>query len=193
MPLSDPAPRRGIHHRDITCRGYLRDDGLWDVEAHLVDTKTYPFENRHRGTVAPGVPVHNMWLRLTLDAELNVHAVEAVTDHGPFHICGDIAPNFQRLVGLNVGPGFLRNARQRVGGVEGCTHLVELLGPLATTAFQTIYPYRERHDRQKALSKGRPGFIDQCHALSAHGPVVREHWPEFYTGPDAAPEPVASK
>ena len=42
--------------------------------------------------------------------------------------------------GLRVGPGWRRAVRARLGGVQGCTHPVELLGPLATTAYQTVHP-----------------------------------------------------
>ena len=71
-----------------------------------MDTKTYAFPNRHRGEVAAGEPVHEMWLRLTIDDSMRIHAVEAVTDHGPFGMCPAIVENFKRLEGLTIGPGF---------------------------------------------------------------------------------------
>ncbi len=76
MPLSEPNAREHIHTRDISCRGYRREDGLWDIEGHLVDTKTYAFDNRFRGEVAPGMPVHEMWLRVTVDDDLRIKDVE---------------------------------------------------------------------------------------------------------------------
>ena len=135
MPLSEPAPRKHLHTRHVECRGYLRDDGLWDIEGRMVDTKTYSFPNRHRGEVATGQPVHEMWLRLTIDDAMRIHEVEAVTDYGPFGMCPAITGNFKRLEGLTIGPGFRRAVRARVGGTQGCTHLVELVDPIATTAF----------------------------------------------------------
>ena len=54
----------------IECRGFRRADGLWDIEGHLTDTKTYDFDTQFRGTVASGAPVHEMWLRLTVDDDL---------------------------------------------------------------------------------------------------------------------------
>ena len=51
---SPPAPAAAIHHRRIDCRGYRRADGLWDIEGHLTDAKSYPFINSFRGEVAPG-------------------------------------------------------------------------------------------------------------------------------------------
>ena len=93
--------------------------------------------------MASGTPVHEMWLRLTVDDELVIRDVEAVTDHSPFPICRGITGNFARLKGLSIRPGFHAKVKELLGGVEGCTHLVEMLGPVATTAFQTIYPYRD--------------------------------------------------
>ena len=130
MPLSSAAPHKLIHTRQVECRGYHRDDGLWDIEGHLTDIKTYPFESESRGTVEPGDPVHEMWIRLTVDDSLIVQSIEAVTDKSPFPVCSAITPNFQRVVGLSIRPGFLSRLRERLGGVEGCTHLVELMGPI---------------------------------------------------------------
>lgn len=181
MPLSQPAPRKHLHTRTVECRGYEREDGLWDIEGHLVDTKTYAFTNRRRGEVAPGVPVHEMWLRLTIDDDMLIHAAEASIEHGPFAMCPDVTPRFASLAGLRIGPGFHRAVQARVGGTLGCTHLVELLRPLATTAFQTLV--KARRASEGAGRSKRPVFLDTCHALASDSPVVEEHWPEFYTGP----------
>ncbi|MGE0713960.1 MAG: DUF2889 domain-containing protein [Alphaproteobacteria bacterium] len=180
MPLSAPAPRAHIHTRRVECRGYRRDDGMWDIEGHLVDTKTYPFESSTRGELRPGEAIHDMWVRLTIDDELTVRAVEAVTDESPFDICPAITPNFQRLVGLSIKSGWTQQVRNLLSGVEGCTHLVELLGPVATTAYQTIIPWLSRERRLAGAPRRRPGHLDSCHALALDGPVVREQWPEFY-------------
>lgn len=179
MPLSPPEPREYIHSRDIELRGYRRNDGLWDIEAHLCDTKTYSFPNRDRGEIRAGEPIHDMWLRVTIDDSYTIRDVEAATDAGPFSICGDITPAFEKLEGLTIGPGWIRQARQRVGGVHGCTHLLELLGPIATVSYQTLV----RSTTQKARNPDRPPrHLDSCHALDRTGPVVKAHYPEFYTG-----------
>ncbi|MCZ6763709.1 MAG: DUF2889 domain-containing protein [Alphaproteobacteria bacterium] len=193
MPLSEPAARTAKHVRTIVCEGYLRDDGRWDVEGHLIDTKGYDFDNAERGTIHAGEHVHEMWLRLTVDDHYEIHEVEAVTDYAPFGICGDVAPVFQQLVGLKIAPGWNLAARKLVGGVAGCTHIVELLGPLGTTVLQTIRP-SQKPDAQRGKKKGvsmdeskegkRPRVIDTCHALRADGPVVERHWPDWYEGRD---------
>ncbi|NKB49717.1 MAG: DUF2889 domain-containing protein [Alphaproteobacteria bacterium] len=185
MPLSPPQPREHIHTRDVTCAGYRREDGLWDIEGHLTDTKTYAFGNEERGEVAPGVPVHEMWIRLTVTDTMEIKEVEAATDFSPFSICREVAPNFQRLIGLRIGPGWRKKVLAQVGGVEGCTHIVELLGPVATTAYQTIMPIknREQPDTGKVSNKA-PRLLNTCHAFRSDGPKTKEFWPEFYDGPE---------
>lgn len=186
MPLSPPQPREHIHTRDITCTGYRREDGLWDIEGHLTDTKTYAFSNAERGDVPPGVPVHEMWIRLTVTDRLEIKEVEAATDYSPYILCRDVTPNFQRLVGLRIGPGWRNRALAKVGGIEGCTHIVELLAPVATTAFQTIYPIRSRERPTAASSPDKPPrLLNTCHAFRSDGEKVKEYWPKFYDGPDA--------
>ncbi len=186
MPLSPPVEREPIHIRTVTCRGYRRSDGLWDIEGHLVDTKAYHFESRWRGTLAPGEPVHGMWLRLTVDDDLVVRGCEAAMDASPFPVCPSITHAFEALVGLAIAPGWNAKVKQLLGGIQGCTHLVELLGPIATTAYQTIFPCRER-ERRKADPDAPPPPVEKtpintCHALRSDGPVVKALWPEHYTG-----------
>jgi len=123
-----------------------------------------------------------MWLRLTIDEAMKIHAVEAVTDHGPFPICPAITPRFRLIEGLTIGPGWTRAVRKRLGGALGCTHLVELLGPLATTAYQTLVGQRSAREEQAIDTGKRPVLLDTCHALASDSPVVRDLWPRFYTG-----------
>jgi len=197
MPLSSPPPREPIHTRQIECRGFRRQDGLWDIEGHITDTKSYGFGNRERGRVEAGMPIHDMWMRVTIDDGLTIHAIEAVTDSSPYRICPEVTPRFQRLVGLRIGPGFQRAVRERLGGTEGCTHLVELLVPLGTTAFQTVFPIvdREQFTRSQegtgtaAKPRQRPPLLDSCYAFSAEREVVRSHWPDFFRPPGGGTPP----
>lgn len=183
MPLSTAAPRRLIHTRAIECRGYERDDGLWDIEAHLTDTKTYRHSRRSGGRARePGEPVHDMWIRLTIDLDMLIHDAEAATEASPYAQCGDIAPVFKKLVGLRVGPGWRREIAVRLGGTKGCTHLVELLGPLGTTAYQATGRAREARLAGSAAAK-HPYQINSCHVYKEDSPAVLERWPQFYTGP----------
>lgn len=182
MPLSEPAERELLHLRDITIRGYRRTDGLFDIEAEIADTKTYGFTIAAR-RVEPGDKLHNMLVRMTVDADLTIIACEASTEFAPFANCGGGAETFGRLAGLSIRRGFLREANARIGGVDGCTHIRELLQQMATVAFQTsfVLPARQKSDETAANR-----LVNSCHGYSDTGPVVKQRWPELYAGPDGA-------
>ena len=183
MPLTpSQTPRKALHTRRIELTGYEREDGLFDVEARLTDIKTTPMDLRDRGRIEPGEPLHGMAMRMTVDSSMTIVGFEAVTDDSPYAICPQVTPNYARLVGLQIRAGFIRAAAERVGGVHGCTHLRELLQPMATVAFQTMY--KQRMDARARASK--PAMLNTCYAYRDDGPVVARDWPQFYIGDPAA-------
>jgi hypothetical protein len=160
-------------------QGFQRADGLFDIEGHLTDTKPYSFDNFDRGRVEAGEPLHGMWIRLTVDEDMVIRACEAVSDYTPYAICPAVAPNFARLAGVTIGPGFTRAVKERLGGIEGCTHLREMLAQMATVAYQTMQPVRRRNREQQADDPARPVIIGSCYAYAADSPVVERQWPAF--------------
>ncbi len=189
MPLPTPANRRHLHTRNISFAGYEREDGLFDIEAHMTDTKTYAFNNDWRGAVTPGMALHEMRVRVTVDEHFLVHEVQAVTENSPFAICPDIAPAYAALKGLTMGPGWRQGIRERVGGVAGCTHITELLYPMATVAFQTITPLRRHRDRSADAGSNpfgkKPAVLNTCHAWGQNSSVVKKYASAYYTGADS--------
>ena len=185
MPLSPAVGRKPVHTRAIECSSYARDDGLWDIEGHLTDVKAYAFSNKFRGEIQPGEPLHDMWIRLTVDRDFIIRAVEAEIDAGPFEICPAITPAFDKLKGLKIGPGWNRRVREAVGGVHGCTHLVDLLRPIATVAYHTVRWSDSAPGAAKPARRRPP--INSCHAWASDGEVVRNEFPELYTGSPAPP------
>jgi len=184
MPLPASAQREHLHTRTIVCEGYAREDGLYDVDGWMTDTKSYDFSNHDRGEIKTGVPLHGMGLRLTLDKTLTIRAVAATMDYTPFNMCPSITPHFQRLVGLNLGKGFSEAVREALGGIQGCVHLVDLLRPIATTAFQTLAPegYAALKDRERRGVPVPAPFIDRCHAWASDSPVTAAEFPSLFTG-----------
>jgi len=182
MPLSTSTNRKLLHTRHVTCKGYERTDGLWDIEGHIVDTKPYSFPNKDRGgEIKADEPLHEMWIRLTIDSEMIIHNAEGCIDNSPFNYCHSVAPIIKKLIGIQIGPGWTKKTRALIGGAKGCTHLTELLGPIATTAYQTMVSARgEYANARKDKKASKPTFINQCYSLAVNSPVVKENWPQFF-------------
>jgi hypothetical protein len=177
MSLPAPAARRHLHTRTIKCEGFERDDGLYDIEARIIDQKTYAVEEPYRGHRAPGEHVHDMQLRLTLDRTMTVRDVEVATNHAPYAPCPEVAPAYKALVGAKIGGGWRKAVAEAVGRTKGCTHITELLMPVATVAFQTMGNWKSSPQGEE-----KPHFIDGCKAWASDGPVVQRLFPMHFRG-----------
>jgi hypothetical protein len=184
MSLSPPAPRRHLHTRTIACEGYERDDGLFDIEARIIDTKTYAVDEPYRGHRDAGKHVHDMQVRLTLDTGMTVRDIEVKTNDAPYDPCYGVAPAYKALVGAKVGGGWRKAVNDAVGGTKGCTHLRELLMPVATVAFQTLASWPKKGDvateKKPDTNPKKPYFIDGCRAWASDSEVVKKLFPLHY-------------
>lgn len=181
MPL-EPArvARVALHLRRVEMRGFKREDGLIDIEGRLLDTKEHDFvpggDAQRVAPLAPGEAVHDMWLRITLDQRLEIVDAKAIMDGAPYRgYCDTIVPDYRKLIGLTLAPGFQRALKARLGGTHGCSHMTELASMLATVAFQTMASIRP-----KAPAGVKPFQLDRCHALETSKPAVAKFYPEWY-------------
>ena len=183
MPLPTPAPRQHLHTRAATYRGYLREDGLWDIEAEMSDVKAYDFSRSDGKPMPPGAPIHGILIRLTVDDGLTIREVATAMDHTPFGECQQGNDPMQNMVGVRMGPGWRQAIERALGGVRGCTHLRELLFNMATAAYQTLFPYQDHQRRQRGeTSEPRtqpPYHLGRCIAWDTQGAVVARYYPQF--------------
>ncbi|HSV84020.1 MAG TPA: DUF2889 domain-containing protein [Ramlibacter sp.] len=187
MPLSFPNGRREIHQRVIDMKAYERDDGLYDVEAHLVDRK--PFTTEVAG-LAPPVPAgqarHDLSVRLTVDSQYVVRAIEAASDVTPYGVCKEAEASLSVMLGVQIAPGWSVKVKELLRGPASCTHLMELLIPLGTTAWQGIGGLNSDKKRAAVDADGIPRKLDTCYAYGRSSEVVKFLWPQHFRprGPD---------
>jgi hypothetical protein len=174
MTLPTPAPRNPLHKREITFQGFAREDGLWDIEAHLRDFKFQPFSTGGK-IWDPGQAFHDMWVRLTVNTELVIQAIEVAMDSHPYPECPQVIPPMDALIGERIGKGWRKTINEHLGGIKGCTHLRELLSSIATAAFQSIPGALFDGDDSKP-----PRHLGTCKSWDVDGPVVMRLYPKFY-------------
>jgi hypothetical protein len=173
-----------LHTRSVRVEAYARDDGQWDLDAELVDTKAYDFPESDGSVHKAGRPVHHMHLRVTIDDAFTVTAAVAAYDAAPYGgYCSAIAPDYQDLVGMNLLRGFRHSVKARFGRTAGCTHLSELSYVLPTVAVQAMAGKRRKEASRQ--EQKRPFQLDGCHALRVDGPVAEKFYPKWYVAPQA--------
>jgi hypothetical protein len=180
MTLPQAAATRQLkHRRQIDVQVYARGNGLWEVDAVLVDTKTR-VAHLAGGERPAGTPIHEMLLRLVVNEKLDIVQAGSETRWMPYTgQCDEHENVYTRLVGLNLLQDFRKNLRDRVGGVLGCTHITELAQMLPTAVVQA-FAGEVIDTRGSAEGASQPFQIDRCHALRSAGPAVQEHYPRWY-------------
>lgn len=186
MPAAIPSiTRRPLHRRALDVQVFARDDGLFDVEASLVDTKSHdvPLAGATRKA---GEPIHHMRLLLTVDTALTITAASSETLWMPYAgACNEHGNTYARLVGLSLMKGFRQAVQERFAGTRGCTHLTELCQVLPTAVIQAMAG--SVIDTREGDADGNPPFqLDRCHALRRDGPTVAKFYPRWHLATPAS-------
>jgi hypothetical protein len=170
-------------------QSFVRDDGLWDIDARITDIKHYDV-TLASGLRPAGQPLHDLSLRLTIDLQFNVVDAEACSDAVPYPaFCDTIGPAYKSLIGLNLAKGFRLALKERLSGVLGCTHLTELAQILPTAAMQAYANdvLKTRDGDGPDLLPHKPFQLDKCHALRTDGPAVVKYYPRWVAEAPAKP------
>ncbi len=179
MPLPpSEVPRTRLHSRRVSYDGWLRDDGLFDIEARLVDVKDEDYALAS-GVRPKGAPIHEMSVRVTIGSDFVVRAIDARLDAVPYPDgCEHIAPAYSQLVGTNLMHGFRATLYNLMGSAKGCSHVTELLAFLPTAAVQTFATLNPENKG----SGTKPYQLDRCHALVHTTETVRRYYPKWFRG-----------
>ncbi len=176
--LPSPAERQRVHTRSIVCRGFKRADGLLDIEGRFIDTRAFAYSSEWRGHTPAGKALHHMQVRLTIDDQRVIRELVSAMPSTPHRGCPEVNVNFQRIVGLSIAKGFKRELRERLGGIEGCTHVIGLLEAMAASALQTFttstyLPRADGTPKPKRVWK-LDALVDTCYSYRSDGPMLAE-------------------
>ena len=121
-------------------------------------------------------PVHDIHVRVTIDRAGVIRAIETHSDATPYPpYCGDHDDAYAKLVGASLFDGFRKALYGAMGGVQGCTHITELLAFLPTAAIQTFAGLQREDSGDR-----KPYQLDRCHALDTRSETVRRWYPKWY-------------
>jgi Protein of unknown function (DUF2889) len=181
LNTTTPVARELIHTRKISTQVFVREDGLWDLEASLIDTKGKDFA-LSSGVRPKGEPIHEMTLCVTIDSSFNIVAAKATTKAAPYlgH-CQEIEPDYSKLVGLNLVKGFRNALKELFAGIAGCSHMTELCSVLPTVAIQGF-----AGEIIKVTDQGNgqmPFQLNGCHALRTDGEAVKKYHTAWFGTP----------
>ena len=177
----DDVTREPIHTRNIRFEGFRRSDGLFEIVGQLADRKPFEFAPPSGPRVVPAnEPIHDIGVCVVFDVDMVIHAVTTTMRAYPYRDCSGGGESLQALVGLRIGAGWSGEVRKRLPTGETCTHLREILIPLATAAIQAVNPLRSQSLLDAIDANGKPQKVDSCYAYGASRELVLQRWPAFH-------------
>ncbi|MBN3776420.1 DUF2889 domain-containing protein [Burkholderia sp. Ac-20345] len=173
--------REPLHTRHISFEGFRRSDGLFEIEGQVTDRKPQDFTPPSGLRVVPAnESIHDIGLRVVFDLDMIVREVSTFIRAYPYRECPGGGESLQALVGLRIGAGWSGEVRKRLPPGDTCTHLREILIPLATAAIQAVNPLRSQTLLDATDAGGKPLKIDSCYAYGASRELVMQRWPAFH-------------
>ena len=163
-----------IHTRDIKIATFAYDDAHVIVEGELNDNRIIPNFGRTGDLYPPG-NIHHMFIRLLIEIEsIRIIQVEIEMPGIPHQECPEIIPNFAKIEGIRIAPGFTSKVRKIIGGPKGCAHLSGLLMAMASAALQGLWTYRarERQSGEDINERANAYLVDTCWVWRQDGPYI---------------------
>lgn len=174
--------RRHFHKRVLEFDGWLREDGNWEFEARMSDRKPFRSYGMIGTERAPMEPYHHMWVRFVTDKKLVTLEIETSMLANPYPECQQAQANFSSLVGVRVARGWRKAVMERVGGMLGCNHMMELLLPLPSMVIQCTgygpkFPDMGVEDIRRFMIDNKVGPVGSCYAWRPGGGAQKQFAP----------------
>ena len=174
--LKELIKEKPVHARDLEMRSYALDDDRLIVEGRLKDERFvsgYQWDGEPR---KEGI-VHRMCVRLLIGGwPPSILDAEAEMQDIPHELCPTTLDAVKRIIGLSIISGFSEEIRKRIGGIEGCTHLVQLVMAMGPAALHGYWTQRSRKKRPLPGSLDElPGLttvINSCKLWREDGPLM---------------------
>jgi len=176
--LKEKIQNAPVHERKIEIRTFPVENSQVIVEGWLRDERLMPgytWEGKER---PPGL-VHWMGVRLLIgDWPLTILDAEAEMRQTPHEQCPTVQDTVKKVIGTSILAGFSNEIRERLGGIEDCshmTHLILAMGPAALHGFwaqQTREPRPVPRTREEFV--GLPLLVNSCLLWREGGPLLQE-------------------
>ena len=133
------------HVRTIEISTYSTDDeNKFIIEGFLNDDR---FNDYYliTGEKKPAGKIHQMVVRMLIALpDMKIEEIEAEMIDVPAEECYDTSDFVKSLIGLTLSQGYSIKVRSLLGGINGCTHMVNLLINMAPAALQGIWSFKSK-------------------------------------------------
>ncbi|MEW6184912.1 MAG: DUF2889 domain-containing protein [Thermodesulfobacteriota bacterium] len=176
--LKDRITQPPVHERKIDIHTYPLENDQVIVEGWLRDERMVPGRTRDGKPRPPGV-VHWMCVRLLLGGRpITILEAEAEMPTIPNPLCPTVADSVKKIIGLSIVAGFSEQVRQKLYGVEGCSHLMHLIlamGPAGLHGYWADQGQKTTNlPRSLEETPNLEYLINSCRLWREDGPLIKQ-------------------
>ncbi len=167
-----------VHERRLEFKTFALKDDLIIVEGWLKDDRNVPRYHLD-GRLSPPGKVHRICVRLLLGGwPLSILDAEAEMLVVPQDECPIVQDTVKKIIGLTVTHGYGDEVIERLGGTNGCAHMVHLIAAMGNAALHGYWSHRLRNRR---LLPDTPEeipeldyVIDSCQIWKKDGTLIQK-------------------
>ncbi|SPD72306.1 conserved hypothetical protein [uncultured Desulfobacterium sp.] len=167
-----------VHQRRLEFSTYALTDDRIIVEGLLKDDRFVPRYHLD-GNVSPPGKVHRICVRLLMGGwPLSILDAEAQMEVVPHEQCPSTEETVKKVVGLTITHGYGDKVIERIGGVKGCAHMVQLIIAMGNASLHGYWSHRLRkHSPLPGSLKEIPELdyvIGSCLLWNEGGPLIQK-------------------
>jgi hypothetical protein len=174
--MQELAGRKGerVHTRSIRIDTFAVDDDQVIVEGALEDTRHLVSFSLAR-KVRPPARIHGMVVRLLIGGmPARIVKAEAEMPEVPLEECRVAMQSVKKLEGMSIVYGFSKEVKDRLDGVEGCSHLTSLVLTMGSAAVQGMAAHQARKPPVPEMGAGMLEYLkNTCCTWREDGPAYR--------------------
>lgn len=175
--LKDLIQEVPVHERTLEFRTFALENEKIVVEGWLKDDRLVPRYHLD-GRLSPPGKVHRICVRLLLGGEpLSILDAEAEMPIVPHDECCATQETVKKIIGLAITHGYGEEILERLGGVKGCTHMVQLIMAMGNAALHGYWSHKLRNRRPLPETPEEipelDFVIDSCQLWKKGGPLIK--------------------
>ena len=165
-----------VHTRDISLSTLPHKGERIIVHGELKDRRHVPIVDILGRPKTPGT-IHHITVDILIEPDpLRIVRAEAEMITVPVEQCPETLDVMEKLIGLEIRPGFSQKVRTLVGGANGCAHLCTLVKAMGT---EIVHGWLTRKRSQSPLQSipledQRHFLMDSCRLWRKDGPKYKE-------------------
>ncbi len=166
-----------VHERRLEFKTYALEDDQIIVEGWLKDDR---WVSRYHldGKVSPPGKVHRICVRLLLGGwPLSILDAEAEMPVVPQDECPDTKNTVKKIIGITITHGYGDKVIECLGGIKGCTHMVQLIIGMGNAALHGLWSQKLKNPRPlPSTLEEIPELdyvIESCQLWKKDGPLIK--------------------